>query len=608
MTDRSDRRGLAAGYRLEQYEIRDLQAVDRVGLRYAAFDHATAEAVNLREYLPAGVAVRREGADVAAELRAVFDLGLAGFVADALRLARIDHPNVVRARGHVHANDTAYLVTDTLPETTLAQRLDPDRTLSPDTLLPILHGLLDGLETVHRAGLLHGQLSPETIALDEGNPLLIDFGVAPPAAGTARRAFRPASKFHTDPPNGDFAALEQYADRGQEGPWTDLYALAAVMFRCVTGRAPMNALHRALQEEALSLRDTAAPGYDLPLLDGIQAALAIRVADRPPGVAAWRELLAGAGDDGPMTSPPRAARTAARGFHRPAAPVTPPPRQEPVVAGRRAARAREDTPTEGGAVRWGFPALVLVALISVLTWVDAGVLRGPAPVSDEPVPAAAIPAQQRASPADRPAAASRPAPPPETLRPAPTSFRDQDRPGVDPAADPPRPAPPAREDGPPDALPRTVDTGLTETQVSPPIRAVVPPPADQETTAESGEQAPGAVPEVESPTPTPAAATETEGTLPSRTVPETRPSTALPNVTPPEPAPAHTLTLELVPADARVSFAEDVPPYRPGMELPSGSYRIMVTRTGFLPELRTVRVSGATHTTIVLEPDSRGPR
>ena len=610
MTDRSDRRGLAAGYRLEQYEIRDLRAVDRVGLRYAAFDHATGEPVALREYLPAGVAARREGADVEAESRTVFDLGLAGFVADALRLARIDHPNVARARGHVHANGTAYVVTDTLPETTLARRLDPDQTLSPAALAPILRGLLDGLETVHRAGLLHGQLSPETIVLDEGVALLVDFGVAPPAAGTARRAFRPASKFHTDPPNGDFAALEQYADRGQEGPWTDIYALAAVMFRCVTGRVPMNALHRALEEEALSLRDAAARGYAPRVLDGIQAALAIRVADRPRNVAAWRELLALAGDGAPRPSAPRdaptAARTAARGFHQPVAPVTTPRAREPLVAGRRAARAREDVSAEGGAVRWGFPALVLVALISVLTWVDAGVLRAPAPVSTPeanppvaPVPASASPEQQRGAPADRPTGASRP--------PTPPSDFDQGSPGPDFTAGPPRPAPPSPTDSAPDPRASPADTGPAEPRVSSPTRAVVPAPREQQTSAESLGQAPAGAPEVESP-PTPAAAAEPEDAPPSATDPQTRPSNAPANATPPQPLPAHTLTLELVPADARVSFAEDVPPYRPGMELPPGSYRIMVTRTGFLPELRTVRVSGATRTAIVLEPDFRGPR
>ncbi|MYE83061.1 MAG: carboxypeptidase regulatory-like domain-containing protein [Gammaproteobacteria bacterium] len=53
-----------------------------------------------------------------------------------------------------------------------------------------------------------------------------------------------------------------------------------------------------------------------------------------------------------------------------------------------------------------------------------------------------------------------------------------------------------------------------------------------------------------------------------------------------------------------MSFAEDLPPYRPGMELPPGAYRVLVTRSGFLPELRTVRVSGATRMTIVLERDA----
>ena len=602
MTDRSDRRGLAAGYRLEQYEIRDLQAADRVGLRYAAFDHASGEPVGLREYLPAGVAARREGADVQVETSAAFDPGLAGFVTDALRLARIDHPNVARARGHVRANGTAYLVTDPLPETTLARRLDLDRTLSPAALPPILHGLLDGLEAVHRAGLLHGQLSPEAIALDEGKPLLIDFGVARQAGGTARRAFRPASKFHTDPPNGDFAALEQYADRGQEGPWTDLYALAAVMFRCATGRVPPNALQRALQEEALSLRDTGATGYDSAVLAGIEAALAIRVADRPRNVAAWRELHTPPGDEPPATRPPTrvpgTARTAARGFRRPEAATTPATPSAPVVAGRRAARAREEASTEGGAARWGLPAVVLVALISVLTWVDAGVLRAPAPAPE----AGQRDPSGRAEPAGQP-------------RPTPPAPRD---------VTPERP----RERAPAPAP----DTGRAPAPGSSPTETVVPPRADPETTAESAGQATDTAPQVETAPltsgteaappsqPVPTAPPSTTAEAPSSADPETddaavpRTGGSPPDVRAPEPGPvpvpvpAHTLTLELVPADARVSFADDVPPYRPGMELPPGAYRILVTRTGFLPELRTVRVSGATRTRIVLEPDSRGTR
>ena len=610
MTDRSDRRGLAAGYRLEQYEVQNLQAADRVGLRYAALDHASGEAVGLREYLPAGVAARRAGADVETELRTDFDLGLAGFVAGALRLARVDHPNVARARGHVRANGTAYLVTDALPETTLATRLEPDRTLAPAALQQILQGLLDGLEAVHRAGLLHGQLSPEAIVLHEGSPLLTDFGVASPGAGTARRAFRQASRFHTDPPNGAFAALEQYADRGQEGPWTDLYALAAVMFRCVTGRAPPNALHRALQEEAPSLRDTAPPGHDPLVLAGIEAAFAIRFADRPRNVAAWRDLLPPAAtpraDANRPRAVPTAARTAARGFRQPAAPLTPPPPQEPPLAGRRAARAREDAPTQGGAARWGLPAAVLVALISLLTWVDAGVLRAPAPTAtpdtnqpDERVRAAAD-AAHGGSPADRPAAASRPQSARETtLAPAPTNGRDEGSAGARLGDDPPRPAPAVDPRVP---LPQPVDTGAAEPPGSPATGAAAPSRPDREATAASVDPAGGAVPEIESPPPA-AASSEPEGAAPAPAAPETPPSTAPEALVPP-----HTLTLELVPPDARVSFAEEVSPYHPGMELAPGAYRILVTRTGYLPELRTVRVSGATRMTIVLEPASRSAR
>ncbi|MGH9893226.1 MAG: serine/threonine protein kinase, partial [bacterium] len=172
----------------------------------------------------------------------------------------------------------------------LGSVLTRQKTLSDLELCGLLLPVLDGLEAIHRAGMVHGDLKPSTIYIrTDGSPVLLDVGCARQAIGTQ-------SKNVTHLASPGYAPIEQYT-QGKPGPWTDLYGLGAIGYRAVVGSAPIDAVARAkaIQAEAPDPYEplggrTKAP-YSQPLLKGIDHALAFESTRRPQTVSAWREDL-----------------------------------------------------------------------------------------------------------------------------------------------------------------------------------------------------------------------------------------------------------------------------------------------------------------------------
>jgi serine/threonine protein kinase len=154
-------------------------------------------------------------------------------------------------------------------------------------LLPIVNQLLDGLEEVHRARLLHLDVKPSNIFLKtDGTVVLLDFGSARQAISSHTKSVKVAS--------AGYAAIEQESvdiDIGKLGPWTDIYGLGATLYRLVTGTRPPSASSRAFQESLVSLEQTKRGQYGLGLLKAIDASLAFKPADRPQAIADFRQLL-----------------------------------------------------------------------------------------------------------------------------------------------------------------------------------------------------------------------------------------------------------------------------------------------------------------------------
>ena len=361
---------LSMGYRLRgEFEISRPVSLGVASVVYLAY--VDGRPCRVEEYFPARMASRRGDADVVvatAADRERFDAGLAAFLAAARILARLDHPNFVGVLAFVNANGTGYVVTEPPAGETLADRLGQRGTLGDDELKGVLNPVIDGLEAAHLAGLLHRQISPEAVVLrPDGTPVLKDFGIGAKVVGGARQVFDPRTPTRANISPG-YAALEQYTGSGREGPWTDIYALGAVAYRCVVGEVPPDAPARAARTGMVPTAK-ASSGHGPRTLSAIDAALSIPIASRPQSLPAWQAMLFAHAEETPLAR--RAGRTSARGFGRATVGSGPRPGSRAAVA--TSAQGGEGTARR--AARWAAPAAVAVGVIALMTWVDAGVLR-----------------------------------------------------------------------------------------------------------------------------------------------------------------------------------------------------------------------------------------
>ncbi|HJQ58670.1 MAG TPA: serine/threonine-protein kinase [Vineibacter sp.] len=293
MTEANSRGGgagrtLNVGARVGAYQIDGVLRHDECSVTYLAHAVGGGEFA-LKEYLPNHFAVRDGDAGVvprSARLAGDFGWGCQRFLAEARAMAKLAKPpGLIEVHTCLEANGTAYMVMARLRGETLASTLARRGPLSPIDVDRLLAPLLDGLECLHANGLLHLGIKPANIVIDQhGDPRLVDVGWT--RAAMAERMASPET-IHT----AGYAALEQFSDR-QCGPQTDIYALAATLYQCVTGNVPLPAIMRfmdSLPPAAQAAADGHAPG----LLAGIDAGLALRMAERPSSIAAWRNVFSG---------------------------------------------------------------------------------------------------------------------------------------------------------------------------------------------------------------------------------------------------------------------------------------------------------------------------
>ena len=277
---------LPKGHRIGEYEIVRVLGAGGFGITYLAFDHQLDGPVALKEYFPAEAARRGPGRGVAPSTtasRALFIWGLDRFIDEARSLHRLRHPNVVRAHRYVQTHGTAYIVMEYVEGQSLQQVLRERRRLTPDAWRRWLDPLLDGLSHVHGHGYLHRDLKPANIMIRsaDGTPVLIDFGAARMAA---------RDRTHTQVLTPGYAPLEQYSREGTQGPPTDIYALAAVSYRVLTGERLSSAPDRVLDDDYEPLANCIV-GADRRWLAAIDHGLALRPEDRPQTVPAWTAAM-----------------------------------------------------------------------------------------------------------------------------------------------------------------------------------------------------------------------------------------------------------------------------------------------------------------------------
>jgi peptidoglycan hydrolase-like protein with peptidoglycan-binding domain len=255
---------------------------------YLAHDTNLDRRVAIEEYLPVSLALRDEGASVvarSAELEEQYVRGRERFLAQARTLRRLDRvPAIVHIQDFLEANGTAYMVMALARGETLRRRLARDKRLSPPAVERLLFPLLDGIEQVHAAGLLHHDITPANIIVDSsGNPTLIDFAAA--RAAIAGGAVSMTSAF-----TPGYAAPEQYTS-ARPGPWTDIYGLSATLYHAIVGEPPPSVFERVLDDTYQPLARLLPAGFNSSLLIGIDAGLRLRPSERPQSIADWRSTL-----------------------------------------------------------------------------------------------------------------------------------------------------------------------------------------------------------------------------------------------------------------------------------------------------------------------------
>ena len=208
------------------------------GIVYLARDHVLLRDVAIKEYMPAALAGRGEGATVSLRAQgfaATFEgtriVPQRSTPSRQLRspLAGQGAPVLARQRHRLHGD--AALRRKTLKEARLNMSAAPDE----PWLDAFIESLLGVLDVLHGAGVYHRDISPDNILLlDDGRPVLLDFG-------SARRVVADSPQSFTAHLKPQFAPIEQYAEEAggmRQGPWTDLYALGATLYFVLTGRVP----------------------------------------------------------------------------------------------------------------------------------------------------------------------------------------------------------------------------------------------------------------------------------------------------------------------------------------------------------------------------------
>jgi serine/threonine protein kinase len=275
------------------------------GITYLGWDINLATLVAVKEYLPRDYASRdSDHASVVAHSRedaSLFRFGLDQFLQEARTLARFDHPNVVRVRSFFEQNGTAYLVMDYLQGVNLAEHVaSRGGRLAEREALDLMLPILDGLQDVHGKGFLHRDIKPQNIYVTTGGrPILLDFGAARQAMGERSRSL---SVILTP----GFSPYEQYHKRGEQGPWTDIYAVAATFYYIMVGQYPPDAPERVAKDELMPL-SSMITGVSPHVDHAIMAALALEGTARPQDVFLFRDLLLGRAapvQAGPAAPPP----------------------------------------------------------------------------------------------------------------------------------------------------------------------------------------------------------------------------------------------------------------------------------------------------------------
>ena len=279
---------LPIGYILQDYIITKVLSTGGFSFVYLAQD-MNKNTVAIKEYMPTGLALREEGATVLLgkdDDAATFKHGLKCFFEEGLALAKIDHKNIVRVTNFFRDNNTVYMVMQYERGKSLQDYiLSQPEPVNEKFVRRVFSELLNGLREVHAQKLLHLDIKPANIYIRlDGSPVLLDFGSARQTLTQAQSKLSPSY-------TPGFAPPEQYFERKQLGPWSDIYSVGASIYSCMMRSAPIAANLRVNEDHLVPATKIGKGIYTEELLKIIDGCLKLDYMQRPQSVFSLQKTL-----------------------------------------------------------------------------------------------------------------------------------------------------------------------------------------------------------------------------------------------------------------------------------------------------------------------------
>ncbi|MCI9590228.1 MAG: PASTA domain-containing protein [Lachnospiraceae bacterium] len=275
----------------ERYIIGKVLGFGGFGITYLGYDRLLNMKVAIKEYMPSEFSTRMPTQTVvtvySGEKEEQFQAGLKNIIEEAKRLAKFQNePDIVHVFDCFQENNTAYIIMEYLEGETLKERLQKAGKLPLEEAMPIVLTVLMALQKVHKEGIIHRDVAPDNIyLLNDGGVKLCDFGAS-------RYATTKYSKSLSVIIKPGYAPEEQYRSRGDQGPWTDVYALAATFYKMLTGVTPEDAMERKAKD---NVKRPSKMGVQIPknIETAIMNAMNVKIADRTQSAMEFeQELLA----------------------------------------------------------------------------------------------------------------------------------------------------------------------------------------------------------------------------------------------------------------------------------------------------------------------------
>ena len=313
-----------------QYVVGRVLGQGGFGITYLALDRLLGVRVAIKEFLPEGMAVRTGGTAnltvYSGERQESFAYGVEQFIDEARALAKfIGNRNIAAVRSYFNENNTAYFVMEYVDGTSFKNYIaSKGGSVDYADAVRVLAPVMDALSAVHAAGMIHRDVTPDNIYITStGEVKLLDFGSARYSLGDKSRSLEVVLK-------AGYAPREQYTRKGRQGPFTDVYSLAASFYAAITGYLPPEALERIDEDVlvAISARGIKIPGG---LEDAIMKGLEVNAADRFQSMAEFKSEVIRAVQVVPQPAPipqPVAQPVVSTPI---AQPVAPAPIAQPVI-------------------------------------------------------------------------------------------------------------------------------------------------------------------------------------------------------------------------------------------------------------------------------------